>query len=358
MSLFRQTIWLGSLCAAFSLAPGAAAAPLGNVIDRAAMRVVDPEKKVMLDLTTAGARVVGVGEHGLVVLSDDGGKSWRQARVPTSVTLTAVRFANAQTGWAIGHAGVILRSDDGGATWRKQLDGRAIAALVQEAARTDPALQASARQLSADGPDKPLLSMVFRDERNGIVTGAYGLALQTTDGGAHWTSLMQNIDNPKGLHLYAVVAAGDMLWLAGEQGFLARSTDGGKRFVQQPSPYAGSWFALVPAAGGEVVLGGLKGNAYRTREQGTRFEKIAGFTPASISAAARSGDGRMVFVNQAGQVQAGADGGAVALVPQAHPNAPFAAILPLGGGALAAGARGVTFIDIAGRTAARPGAAQ
>ena len=37
--------------------------------------------------------------------------------MPTSVTLTAVRFADAQHGWAVGHGGVILATQDGGEQW-------------------------------------------------------------------------------------------------------------------------------------------------------------------------------------------------------------------------------------------------
>src|SRR5688572_16714729 len=57
----------------------------------------------MLAVTRAGHRLVAVGERGTVLLSDDAGASWRQARVPVQVTLTAVRFVDERTGWAAGH---------------------------------------------------------------------------------------------------------------------------------------------------------------------------------------------------------------------------------------------------------------
>ena len=89
----------------------------------------------MLAITRAGARLVAVGERGSILLSDDSGVSWRQAKVPVSVTLTAVQFPNAKAGWAVGHLGVVLHSADGGETWAKQLDGREAASLVLEAAK-------------------------------------------------------------------------------------------------------------------------------------------------------------------------------------------------------------------------------
>src|SRR5688572_4197764 len=49
---------------------------------------------LQIAVTAAGRRLVSVGERGVALYSDDGGKSWTQARVPVSVTLTAVQFVN------------------------------------------------------------------------------------------------------------------------------------------------------------------------------------------------------------------------------------------------------------------------
>src|SRR5438105_15907171 len=58
----------------------------------------------------AGDRLVAMGERGLVVLSDDGGRQWRQARVPVSVTLTSASFVDARNGWTAGHSRVGLNT--------------------------------------------------------------------------------------------------------------------------------------------------------------------------------------------------------------------------------------------------------
>src|SRR5688500_13031183 len=64
---------------------------------------------LLLDLAVAGERLVAVGERGHVLLSDDRGSSWRQAKsVPTRIMLTAVFFIDAQYGWAVGHDETIL----------------------------------------------------------------------------------------------------------------------------------------------------------------------------------------------------------------------------------------------------------
>ena len=78
----------------------------------------------------AGTRLVAVGQRGHIVHSDDDGASWKQASVPVSSDLTAVRFVNENRGWAVGHDGVVLHSADGGRNWTLQLDGRRANQLV------------------------------------------------------------------------------------------------------------------------------------------------------------------------------------------------------------------------------------
>jgi len=65
-------------------------------------------------LALAGDRLVAAGERGRILWSDDDGQSWRQARTPTSVTLTNIRFVSPREGWASGQMGVILHTLDGG----------------------------------------------------------------------------------------------------------------------------------------------------------------------------------------------------------------------------------------------------
>lgn len=79
----------------------------------AAMRLPRPEEGMILGAVRAGRRVIAVGDRGLVLLSDDGGKTYRQARdVPTRATLTAVWAIDSSTLWAVGHWGVMLVSHD------------------------------------------------------------------------------------------------------------------------------------------------------------------------------------------------------------------------------------------------------
>src|ERR1700712_5725559 len=79
-------------------------------------------KSLMLDVVHAGSRLVAVGDRGHILYSDDQGKTWTQAKVPTRQLLTAVFFVDDKHGWAVGHDAQILASEDGGLTWTKQFD--------------------------------------------------------------------------------------------------------------------------------------------------------------------------------------------------------------------------------------------
>ena len=303
---------------------------------------------VLLDATTAGHRLVAVGEHGIVLLSDDGGASWRQASLsPTSVTLTAVRFTSPTRGWATGHAGLIMTTDDGGEHWRKQLDGVAFAqasltaaqaALAAAADKTAATLVVTdAQRLVADGADKPFFDLWFADARHGFAVGAYDLFVRTDDGGVTWKPAPGLLPNPKGNHLHAIRGQGGLIFIAGEQGLLLRSTDGGQSFQALKSPYVGSFFTLELPRPGEVVVAGLRGNAFRSTDQGENWQPIAGLPPVTWIASALAPDGTLLLGNQAGAVFASRDSGVqwASVPPQpGSPGAPLTAMLPVGPGQL------------------------
>src|SRR5471032_3129385 len=122
MNMIKSMLILASLYAVLAAHPGfaqSASAPAATLLAiRAAHVWDDPAHSLLLDATYAGSRIVTVGEHGIVLLSDDDGATYRQASaVPASATLTAVHFANARDGWAVGHWGEILATTDGGEHW-------------------------------------------------------------------------------------------------------------------------------------------------------------------------------------------------------------------------------------------------
>jgi len=307
----------------------ASAAPVGPALDRTALPSRDAARAVLLGAARAGTRIVAVGERGIVVCSDDEGSSWRQAKVPVSVTLTAVRFVDERYGWATGHSGTVLATTDGGQSWKRQFDGHEAARALREEAqrRGDPVALKEAERLVADGADKPFLDLHFFDRQRGIVVGAYNLAFSTQDGGLSWQPLSDRLDNPKALHLYAVRVRGETVLIAGEQGLVLKSDDQGRSFRRLSTPYHGSFFTAELPTDGAIVLAGLRGNVWRSTDGGASWASLDLGAPVSVTASALHARG-VLLANQGGGLFLLTDGAVQALPGQ--PGAPATGLLGLG----------------------------
>lgn len=318
----------------FLSAAGAVAAPVGDALERPSVLTAHATRSVLLGAARAGQRLVAVGERGIVILSDDQGTSWRQVETPVSVTLTGVRFADARHGYIVGHGATVLATDDSGEHWTRRLDGRRAAELALEAAQagSDKGALRAAKWLVADGPDKPLLDLLVVDPRQVVVVGAYGLAFSSDDGGQTWRSWIENLDNPDGLHLYAIRQRGKRILVAGERGLVRLSEDAGRSFVSVPTPYRGSYFTAELPSEQEILVAGLRGNVWRSSDAGASWQQLTAPVPASITASALGDDGSLVLVNQAGMVLSG---DAVSLAPVALPQmSPLNGVLQMRDGGL------------------------
>ncbi len=334
---------LAGLAVGAGWAARADAAAVAPALERPALRMLRPGQALVLGAAHAGSRLVVVGERGVVIVSDDDGAQWRQMPVPVSVTLTAVRFVDATHGFAVGHGGCVLSTMDGGSTWTQRLDGRQAAQLALLAARAggDARAVRQAERLVADGPDKPFFDLHFHDRDHGLVIGAYNLAFSTSDGGRSWQCVSAGIDNPGGLHLYAIRARADMILIAGEQGLALRSDDRGRSFRRLALPYKGSFFTAEVSddAGQELLLAGLRGNVWRSTDGGTDWTlaPLPAQAQASVTGSALAGRQAMsgkasdiLLVNQAGQLlRARPDD--LTLLP-GTPLPPLNGVLPLDAG--------------------------
>jgi photosystem II stability/assembly factor-like uncharacterized protein len=325
----------GAAAAMASLGGGPVAPPL----ERPAITWRDPAHAALMGLAQAGQRLVAVGERGLVLLSDDQGQHWRQAaEVPVSVSLTAVQFVDAQNGWAVGHQGVVLASTDGGEHWQRQLDGHRAAQLQLEEAQAvgDARVLQEAQRAVQEGADKPLLALSFANAKEGMVIGAFNLALVTRDGGRHWASVSATLPNPKAVHLYSVARSGDDLLIAGEQGLVLHSADGGAHFRAVPTPYEGSFFGAMLPAQGHWLVAGLRGNVLRSDDQGAHWQALRNPVAASITASTVGQGGEVLLLNQGGDLLTpDARGGGDNVQVLAHtPSQQAASLLQLADGSL------------------------
>ena len=72
-----------------------------------------------------------------VFYSADAGRTWNVSSTGSNAPLRAIVFADDQHGWAVGDLGIILVTNDGGQSWRSQRAGGARAALLVLLAEPD-----------------------------------------------------------------------------------------------------------------------------------------------------------------------------------------------------------------------------
>ena len=338
--------WLPLICLLISTG-GEAAQPLPMAMDRPALKIGKPAEAVFVSITRAGERLVAVGERGLIVFSDDSGRSWQQADVPASVTLATVRFANAKEGWAGGNQGVVLRTRNGGASWQRVLDGRAAADLALKTAKANaPASMQDAERLVEDGPDKPFLDLVLQPDGSLLALGGFGLAFESRDRGATWAPIMAKIPNPDGLSLYGVAERPGQRLLFGEQGVLLGATDSQPEFRKLDSPAAATLFASLTLADHTVLLMGLRGKVFRSGHAADAWETIQSPVDASLFAGIQLKDGRVLLVGAAGQLLSSVDEGHSFQSISLKRRFPFSGIAEAPDGALVlAGARGLMRVE-------------
>ena len=332
--------------------PAVSVAGFADVLDTPADTSALASKTLLNGLAVAGKRLVAVGQRGHIVYSDDSGASWQQARVPVSSDLVAVSFPTSQQGWAVGHDGVVVHSTDGGATWSLQLDGRRAGTLMIEQLRAharkgeagsqDEAgkLVDEAGRIAAQGAENPFLDVWFADARHGFIVGAFNLIFETNDGGQTWVSWFDRTENPQRLHLYAVRGIGTDVYITGEQGLVLRLDRDAVRFRVVDTPYKGTYFGVVGDSA-SVVVYGLRGNAYRSTDDGEHWAQVDTSVQEGITGGTSFGAHGLALVSQAGTVLVSRDGGEHFVTHRPAKPAPASAVAVAGDVIVTAGALGV-----------------
>lgn len=337
MTQARRGAWPLATGAMLALALGmgaGSAQAAGN--DAYSSESAKASQSLLIDAAHAGKRLVVVGDRGHILFSDDQGKTWTQARVPTRQLLTAVTFVDDKRGWAVGHDAQILASTDGGATWSKQFED-----LAREA---------------------PLLDIGMLDAQHGFAVGAYGALLETTDGGQHWQDVAERLDNPDQLHLNGIAqVAGSGLFIVGEQGSMFRSADNGQTWAKVQSPYEGSLFGVIGTGQPHTLLVyGLRGNLLRSSDFGDSWQPIAlqasrGTFAFGLASASLLDDGSLVLVGNGGSVLRSHDQGQSFTVYNRADRIALAGATGLaGGGLLLVGQGGIHLASAEGATQVRP----
>lgn len=338
-----------ALAAVLAVVAGAARAqaPAPQPPPRSAEHARLAAHTLLIALATAGERLVAAGDRGVIVLSDDRGASWTQAAsVPVQALLTGLCFFDARHGVAVGHDEVILATSDAGESW-------SLTHYAPEAQR-------------------PLLDVWCGAGGKAIAVGAYSTYLTSADGGASWQQrafapapALRPAGAPRsamaaaveeaggGFHLNRIVgASADRLYIAGEAGHIYRSDDGGGHWQELTSPYAGSFFDVLPLGTDALLVGGLRGNLYRSEDSGASWRRLRTGTLALLDGAAVLPGGALAVVGLSGVVLVSRDGGRSFSLEQQSDRSGLSAALAVGKDTLVvAGEGGVRRVTIGAATA-------
>lgn len=235
-------------------------------------------QSLLLDITTAGERLVALGERGHIIFRDPG-QAWQQAEVPVVSQLTGVHFPTSTVGFAVGHEAMILRTNDAGATWQR----------VHHA--TDEA---------------PLLDVYFISAETGFAIGGYNLLLTTHNSGQTWQNISDKLPNPEGYHNNALTqdALGN-LFIAGERGSVYRSKDLGLSWQALSLNYDGSFFGLLATPAGQLIASGLRGHLFMSLDAGDTWQQLEHLGEQTLNTGLLLDNNQLVLLGQNGEYLTG-----------------------------------------------------
>jgi photosystem II stability/assembly factor-like uncharacterized protein len=287
--------------------------------------VVKIRKGLMLSRAKAVDRLLAAGERGIVVYSDDKGQTWKQAKVPVSITITAIYFSSEKNGWAVGHDGVILATKDAGTTWVKQFDGNDANKLIQNefsSKLNEKKNQLNQKNLSAQvkdqllseidsltlgiedikagsefGPSRPLFGVWFKNNLEGVVVGSFGQIFGTTNGGQSWFYMGSSIKNPDNFHFNGISLLADgRLAITSEQGKIWLSKDQGVSWNLIDTSYEGYIYGVISIPKtSKLIAYGFAGNLFQADADGKSWKALPKLTNKSLISAAVSGSQVTIF---------------------------------------------------------------
>jgi photosystem II stability/assembly factor-like uncharacterized protein len=281
-----------------------------------------------------GIRAWAAGEAGALLVTADGGASWRRQKFFLPQRGVDVAFADPQTGWLVTDAGTVLSTIDGGAGWtvveQATLDVKAIAAtdashawIVGNALGTAGEPGSSAVLRTADGGETwqpmgfgmaQLADVAFADERHGVLV-ALDRIWSTRDGGRTW-----RLRRELPMTVLTSVAARDPrhAWVAGwdtQQGdpLVLATRDGGATWrrlsIDVPPAAPGDLQSKQIACAGESLWITCNAGVLASSDGGATWElqKVPVGMPLAVAAADEE---HILATTESQPILATADGGA------------------------------------------------
>ena len=174
---------------------------------------------------TSPTRAFVVGDRGKVLLTEDGGRTFKRIDIGTQLGVFGIQMTDDQNGYLCGQDGLVMRTRDGGKTW-KRLNSRTHLFIF---------------------------GLSFPDTNHGFFVGDRALVMSTTNGGEsfHQAPACERIFPPE-LADYALPYEEPVLysasfvdvdhgWVVGELGRIWATENGGKSWNEQQQSLVPQW---------------------------------------------------------------------------------------------------------------------
>jgi len=224
--------------------------------------------KTLLDIVFLDDKTgIACGQGGTILRTGDGGQKWETMKVPSNIALLKVSFSDAQIGCAVGDQGMVVHTSDGGITWEE-------AEIEEEIVTDEPEDSEENLLLEGEGSEKEfiLYGVSLADRNVGYAVGEFSTFMKTNDGGKTWT--MRSIAEAGGKSLFCVLARStENVWVAGIDGILLSSEDGGHSWRRTDLPVQKHLFSLK-FYGKNGYMVGKEGIYLRSTDEGNSWELI------------------------------------------------------------------------------------
>lgn len=213
---------------------------------------------------------ISVGNGSTIVRTEDGGNSWGKVSITNEqlpAKLIRVKALPRGKAWIVGESGTVLRTDDFGKSWSyvgtnedvawndlSIIEDRII--IVGEFGRAKLSTDDGKSWNEIKTPVKAsLMSIAFRDSKNGIAVGLGGIVIATNDGGKSWVAE----NSPTAEHLFNVLWDGARWVSIGDKGVVC---------VKKPnephwktgliSSVDRSWYTAIASVGERYLVAGAQ----------------------------------------------------------------------------------------------------
>lgn len=189
-----------------------------------------------------------VSDSGKLFTTNDGGESWELQLLPTTYTLTKIKFnVSQELGLIATSAGNVFKSTDNGNTWIKKtspvgtglFDISFINSLTAIIVGNNGTILKTTDAgetwvVKTSNTTELLKSVSFNNNLVGIACGNNGTVLKSTDAGETWNAVSTSTTN----HLTSVSLINETGYICGASGSLLKSTDIGNTWNQCILPIA------------------------------------------------------------------------------------------------------------------------